>query len=103
MYEEELESYKENSILNLNIAFSRDQNEKIYVTHLIEKDGQIIWDHIKENGHIYVCGDAKNMAREVQELIVNICKKYGDMSSNDAVNYVKDLSQKSRYMQDVWS
>ena len=103
LYEEELESYKENSILNLNIAFSRDQNEKIYVTHLIEKDGQIIWDHIKENGHIYVCGDAKNMAREVQELIVNICKKYGDMSSNDAVNYVKDLSQKSRYMQDVWS
>ena len=103
LYEEELVEYEKKEIVELNIAFSRDQKEKIYVTHLIERNGQTIWEHIKENGHIYVCGDAKNMAREVQELIVNICRKYGNMAQNDAVNYVKDLSQKSRYMQDVWS
>ena len=103
LYPEELEQFAKNSSLQLNIAFSRDQKQKIYVTHLLEQNGQSIWEHIKENGHIYVCGDARNMAREVQEIIVNICKKHGNMASNDAVNYVKDLSQKARYIQDVWS
>jgi NADPH-ferrihemoprotein reductase len=103
LYKDELEEFGKKESLTLNVAFSRDQEEKIYVTHLLEKHGEIVWEHIKDNGHIYVCGDARNMAREVHEIIVNICKKYGNMASNDAHNYVKDLAQKSRYVQDVWS
>lgn len=57
LYEEELEEYEKNGTLTkLNVAFSRDQAEKIYVTHLLKRDSNLIWNIIKENGHIYVCG-----------------------------------------------
>jgi NADPH-ferrihemoprotein reductase len=66
LYPEELEEYEKNGTLTkLNIAFSRDQAEKVYVTHLLRKDGNLVWNLLKEGGHIYVCGDAKNMARDV--------------------------------------
>lgn len=104
LYPEELANYEENGTLSkLNVAFSRDQEEKVYVTHLLRKDENLIWNLIKEGGHIYVCGDAKLMARDVNEILINICKNGGNMCQADAVQYVKDLGQKSRYAQDVWS
>lgn len=104
LYPEELKEYEENGTLTkLNVAFSRDQPEKVYVTHLLKRDENIVWNLIKEGGHIYVCGDAKSMARDVNEILINICKNQGQMIHSDAVQYVKDLSQKSRYAQDVWS
>lgn len=57
LYPEELEEYEKNGTLTkLNVAFSRDQAEKIYVTHLLKRDENIVWNLIKEGGHIYVCG-----------------------------------------------
>ncbi len=57
LYREELEDYERNGTLTkLNVAFSRDQPEKIYVTHLMKNDEALIWNFIKEGGHIYVCG-----------------------------------------------
>jgi len=57
LYQEELEEYEKNGTLTkLNVAFSRDQVEKVYVTHLLKKDSNMIWNLIKEGGHIYVCG-----------------------------------------------
>jgi NADPH-ferrihemoprotein reductase len=57
LYPEELEEYEQNGTLTkLNIAFSRDQPEKVYVTHLLQKDANLVWNIIKEGGHIYVCG-----------------------------------------------
>lgn len=56
LYEEELEEYVKNGTLELHVAFSRDQHEKIYVTHLLQKHTKEIWNLIKENGHIYICG-----------------------------------------------
>ena len=104
LYPEELEEYEQNGTLTkLNVAFSRDQAHKVYVTHLLQKDSNLIWNLIKEGGHIYVCGDAKNMARDVNEILVNMCEKEGGMERTQALAYVKDLGQKSRYVQDVWS
>jgi NADPH-ferrihemoprotein reductase len=57
LYPEELEEYERNGTLTkLNLAFSRDQEEKIYVTHLLKRDANMIWNLIQEGGHIYVCG-----------------------------------------------
>ena len=57
LYQEELEEYEQNGTLTrLNVAFSRDQAEKVYVTHLLQKDSSLIWSVLKEGGHIYVCG-----------------------------------------------
>lgn len=104
LYPEELSEYEQNGTLTkLNVAFSRDQDQKDYVTHHLKRDENLIWNLINEGGHIYVCGDAKRMARDVNEILINTCKTQGDMTQDQAVQYVKNLSQKSRYAQDVWS
>jgi len=104
LYENELDEYVSNGTLSkLNLAFSRDQDHKVYVQHLLERDAALVWNLIKDGGHIYVCGDAKNMARDVHEVLVNVCDKEGNMGRTAALQYVKELGQKSRYVQDVWS
>lgn len=104
LYEEELKHFVDEKVLELHVAFSRDQEEKIYVTHLLKQQGERIWKLIKEdNASIYVCGDAKNMARDVHSILVNIAQTYGELSAEKAATFVKELTQKGRYSQDVWS
>ncbi|KAA0203364.1 hypothetical protein HAZT_HAZT012159 [Hyalella azteca] len=120
IYQEELEQYEKSGLVTnynhglisdfcfsgvkLRLAFSRDQPEKIYVQHLLAQDAALVWDLIgKQNGHLYVCGDAKNMAREVNLTIIDICRKEGDMTQQQAEDYVKTMIQKKRYSSDVWS
>jgi NADPH-ferrihemoprotein reductase len=104
LYPDELEAFEKNGTLTkLNLAFSRDQEEKNYVTHLLKRDSNMIWNLIQEGGHVYVCGDAKSMARDVNEILIGLCKTEGNMSTDEATQYIKDLSQKTRYVLDVWS
>ncbi|XP_054731443.1 NADPH--cytochrome P450 reductase isoform X2 [Anastrepha obliqua] len=104
IYEEELEEFVKKGTLTLKTAFSRDQNEKIYVTHLIEKDADLIWNVIGENkGHFYICGDAKNMAVDVRNILVKILVAKGNMREADAVQYIKKMEAQKRYSADVWS
>ncbi|XP_067639108.1 NADPH--cytochrome P450 reductase isoform X1 [Eurosta solidaginis] len=104
IYEEELEEFIKKGTLTLKIAFSRDQKEKIYVTHLIEKDADLIWNVLGEkNGHFYICGDAKNMAVDVRNILVKILMTKGGMSEADAVQYIKKMEAQKRYSADVWS
>lgn len=62
-----------------------------------------IWNILNSGGHIYVCGDARNMARDVHNILLTIVKENGSMSENEAADYVKKLSAKGRYSVDVWS
>lgn len=104
LYEEELNSYKDSGLLELHVAFSRDQPQKVYVTNLMEEHMQDIWQIIGEqNGHLYVCGDAKSMARDVNALIVKICQNEGKMDQPQAELFVKKLITQKRYSSDVWS
>ncbi|XP_020616329.1 NADPH--cytochrome P450 reductase-like [Orbicella faveolata] len=104
IYEDELLSYSQDgTIQQLHVAFSRDQKEKIYVTNLMAENEQSIWNVLDSGGHIYVCGDARNMARDAHTLLVSIVKKNGGLSENEATDYVKKLSAKGRYSVDVWS
>jgi len=105
LYQEELDEYiKNNTLTKLHVAFSRDQEEKVYVNHLLRQNSSEVWNIIGENGgHIYVCGDARNMARDVHQIIVEICEKEGKMNKADAIIYVKKMESQKRYSADVWS
>uniref|UniRef100_A0A3B3SFD2 NADPH--hemoprotein reductase n=2 Tax=Paramormyrops kingsleyae TaxID=1676925 RepID=A0A3B3SFD2_9TELE len=105
LYREELEEFERTGVVTqLNVAFSRDQGEKVYVQHLMKKNKENLWKLIHtDNAHIYVCGDARNMARDVQNTFYDIAAELGAMSHTQAVDYIKKLMTKGRYSQDVWS
>jgi NADPH-ferrihemoprotein reductase len=104
LYEEELDEYVKEVPLTLHVAFSREQEEKVYVTHLLKEQAANIWRIIgQENGHLYVCGDARNMARDVHDIVVEVCQEFGHMTAQDAQQYVKKLETQRRYSADVWS
>ncbi|GCB77902.1 hypothetical protein scyTo_0015731 [Scyliorhinus torazame] len=105
LYQEELAQFEKDGVLTqLNVAYSRDQAEKVYVQHLLKKNKEHLWNLIqKEGAHIYICGDAKNMARDVQNTFYEIVAELGEMTHTEAIDYVKKLMTKGRYSSDVWS
>lgn len=86
-------------------AFSRQPGlPKTYVQHRMNEHKELIWDLIhKQGGYFYVCGDAKNMAREVNHKLIEIAMTCGEMSEEKATTYVKELRGRGRYEEDVWS
>ncbi|EDO39434.1 predicted protein [Nematostella vectensis] len=104
IYENELEDYAaDGTISRLHVAFSRDQDKKRYVTHLMRENTDEIWNLLDQGAHIYVCGDARNMARDVHTIVTEIAREKGGMTDSQADDYVKKLSAKGRYATDVWS
>jgi len=104
IYQEELEKWEEDGLLKeLNVAFSRDSSEKVYVQHLLKNNSQSVWDVIGNNGHLYVCGDAKHMARDVQEALTCIIEEKGGKTRQQAQDFVKNLQKRGKYSLDVWS
>ncbi|KPP71138.1 NADPH--cytochrome P450 reductase-like [Scleropages formosus] len=104
-FKEELEEFERTGMITqLNVAFSRDQEHKVYVQHLLKKNKEHLWKLIHtESAHIYVCGDARNMARDVQNAFYEVAEEMGGMNRTQAVDYIKKLMTKGRYSQDVWS
>ncbi|KAG0264273.1 NADPH-cytochrome P450 reductase [Mortierella polycephala] len=86
-------------------AFSRVPGQaKTYVQHRMNEHKELVWDLIhKQGGYFYVCGDAKNMAREVNNKLVEIAMICGEMTEDKATTYVKELRARGRYEEDVWS
>ncbi|RWS18607.1 NADPH--cytochrome P450 reductase-like protein, partial [Leptotrombidium deliense] len=105
LYEEELQQYLDSGTLTkLYLAFSRDSKEKVYVTHLLKQNAKEIWDVIDTNkGHIYVCGDARNMARDVRDILLKVIEEYGNKTKDEAEAYLKAMETQRRYSADVWS
>lgn len=105
LYREELEQYLANGTLTkLYLAFSRDQPHKVYVTHLLRQNKAEVWDLVgNKNGHFYVCGDARNMARDVHEILLEIFRENGNMAREEAEAYLKRMESQRRYSADVWS
>ncbi|OAD05985.1 hypothetical protein MUCCIDRAFT_151878 [Mucor lusitanicus CBS 277.49] len=85
-------------------AFSRETASKVYVQHQIKVHGQDVWDLLStQKAHLYVCGDANKMARDVYRCIVNVAIERGNMNKADAIRYVADLKKQNRYQEDVWA
>ncbi|KFV61779.1 NADPH--cytochrome P450 reductase, partial [Dryobates pubescens] len=91
LYRQELARFQQEGVLTqLHVAFSRDQAEKVYVQHLLKKNKESIWKLLNEdNAHIYVCGDARNMARDVQNTFCEIVAQLGSLSQPQAVGWAQ--------------
>lgn len=104
LYKDQLENWRsDNTLTDLRVAFSRDQEHKVYVQHLLNQDKEMIWKLLQQGGHVYVCGDARNMSHDVQDTFVNICVQLGKMKEDEAKAYMKRMESQKRYQADVWS
>ncbi|KAJ3360129.1 hypothetical protein GGF32_008594 [Allomyces javanicus] len=84
-------------------AFSRDTDKKVYVQHRLAEHGDRVWELMRKGAHVYVCGDAKNMARDVHRWFVEAAMTRGGVSEEKAERFVKDMRTKGRYLEDVWA
>lgn len=106
MYKDEWPTYFQDLAENgsrMITAFSREQPQKIYVQHRIKEHSEEVWQAIQQGGYIYVCGDAKVMARDVNNEFVRMANELGGMPEEKAATFVKDLRVRGRYLEDVWS
>ncbi|MFD4367745.1 sulfite reductase subunit alpha [Rhodococcus sp. NPDC058521] len=103
IYEEELEALSSDGILTrLDLAFSRDQEEKIYVQSRMLENGKELFSWLEDGGHFYVCGDATRMAKDVDRALHEVIETHGGMSVEDAAEYVTALKREKRYLRDVY-
>ena len=103
LYRDELEAYQQEGVLHeLSLAFSRDQDEKIYVQHrMIEKAAEL-YAWLEAGACFYVCGDASRMARDVDAALHQVVEKAGGKSPEEAAAYVEELKKSKRYRKDVY-
>jgi sulfite reductase (NADPH) flavoprotein alpha-component len=101
-YEEEFEKLKKNGKLRLDLAFSRDQVEKIYVQDRMYENSKDLWTWLQEGAYFYVCGDASRMAKDVEHTLQRIAQTQGNMSEEAAKAYIKSLRSQKRYLTDVY-
>lgn len=102
-YREELEEMQKDGLLtHLDLAFSRDQPEKIYVQHRMLEKGSELWSWLEDGAHFYVCGDASRMAKDVDATLKMIIATHGGMSEDEAQEYINRLSKEKRYVRDVY-
>lgn len=97
-----LQYIKEGKLTRADVAFSRDQESKVYVQHKLEQQGKDLFDWLEGGAHFYVCGDAKKMARDVDDSLKKIIMKHGDMNLERAEEYVKYLQVADRYQTDIY-
>ena len=102
-YEDEFSGMKDAGVLTrLSLAWSRDGDEKFYVQDRMLQVGRELWSWIADGAHIYVCGDAQRMAKDVERALIDIVAAHGARSTNEAVAFVAELKKAGRYQTDVY-
>jgi sulfite reductase (NADPH) flavoprotein alpha-component len=102
-YADELNAMKTSGLLTrLSLAWSRDGNKKFYVQDRMREVGRELWTWLAEGANIYICGDAKRMAKDVERALVDIVAQFGARSIDEAVSFVGELKKKGRFQQDVY-
>lgn len=103
LYQVEWQNYvKEGLLTNIDLAWSRDQAEKIYVQDKLIAQGSEIWQWLQQGAYIYVCGDAKRMAKAVDLALQQILMTQAQYSQEQAINYLDELRSQKRYQRDVY-
>jgi sulfite reductase (NADPH) flavoprotein alpha-component len=103
IYEEELSTLKDLGVLSrIDLAFSRDQDEKMYVQHKMLEHGEDLFEWLENGGYFYVCGDATRMAKDVDQALCDIASEWGSLTADQAREYVNNLKREKRYLRDVY-
>jgi sulfite reductase (NADPH) flavoprotein alpha-component len=105
LYEADFTAFQKKGVLHrLDVAFSRDQADKIYVQHRMKEQAAQLWDWLQKGAYFYVCGDAHRMAKDVHQTLIDIAHSEGSMSSESASEYVNSALMKveKRYLRDVY-
>lgn len=103
LYQVEWQRYvKEGLLTQISLAWSRDQQQKIYVQDKLREQGEAVWQWLQEGAHIYVCGDANRMAKDVEQALLDIIGQYGNMDIEAADEFLSELRVMRRYQRDVY-
>ena len=103
LYQVEWQRYvKEGVLSRIDLAWSRDQKEKIYVQDKLREQGAELWRWINDGAHLYVCGDANRMARDVEQALLEVIAEFGGMDLESADEYLSELRVERRYQRDVY-
>lgn len=93
---------KEGVLTRIDLARSRDQKEKIYVQDKLREQGAELWRWINDGAHIYVCGDANRMAKDVEQALLEVIAEFGGMDTEAADEFLSELRVERRYQRDVY-
>jgi len=103
LYEDEFAAYEKDRVLTkFSTAFSRDQSEKVYVQHRMMENAAEIWAWLEEGAHLFVCGDAQRMAKDVDVALHQIAEHQGKKSPEEAAVFIEQLKKDKRYKRDVY-
>ncbi|KDA92883.1 sulfite reductase subunit alpha [Pantoea agglomerans] len=103
IYQDELLAWRDNGLLTrLDLAFSRDQEKKIYVQSRMLEQGAELYVWLQEGAYFYVCGDASRMAKDVDNALYEVVRQFGGLSTERAADYVDQLKKEKRYLRDVY-
>ncbi|MCL6616187.1 MAG: assimilatory sulfite reductase (NADPH) flavoprotein subunit [Anoxybacillus ayderensis] len=103
LYQTEWQTWLKNGVLTkMDVAFSRDTKEKVYVQHRMIEQSKELFRWLEEGAVVYVCGDKQRMARDVHETLIHIIAKEGKMTNERAEAYVADMQKQKRYQRDVY-
>ena len=103
LYQVEWQRYVKDGLLtHISLAWSRDQAEKVYVQDKLREQGAEVWQWLQEGAHVYVCGDANRMAKDVEQALLEIIAEYGEMDLETADEYLSELRLDRRYQRDVY-
>ncbi|MDQ0059856.1 assimilatory sulfite reductase (NADPH) flavoprotein subunit [Paenibacillus harenae] len=103
LYQVEWQRWLKDGVLTrMDVAFSRDTAEKVYVQHRMLEKGEELYKWLQEGAHVYVCGDEKRMAHDVHAALLEIIGRHGGLSAEQAAEYVAQMQQQKRYQRDVY-
>ena len=103
LYQREWLDWRQKGLLqHIDCAFSRDQAEKVYVQHKLKEQQKEVFDWLENGAHLYLCGDMKYMAKDVNKALRDIIQTQGGISEEQAEKYVKNLKREKRFQTDVY-
>ncbi|MBU1438768.1 MAG: sulfite reductase [NADPH] flavoprotein alpha-component, partial [Gammaproteobacteria bacterium] len=103
LYQVELQDYLKRGVLSkLDVAFSRDQAQKVYVQDKLLAKGAEVWSWLTQGAHLYICGDGSKMAKDVHQALLRIAQEHGGLTEEAAADYFEQLRETKRYQKDVY-
>ncbi|MCV9886744.1 assimilatory sulfite reductase (NADPH) flavoprotein subunit [Metabacillus halosaccharovorans] len=103
LYQTEWQKWLKDGVLTkMDVAFSRDTEDKVYVQHRMKEHSKELFEWLEQGAVVYICGDEKHMAHDVHQTLIDIIEKEGGLSREKAESYLADMQQTKRYQRDVY-